>query len=174
MTVERCDSSEVAGLMGGLSIFSSFTRPECEVLATALTAARVAKGHELFCEGQAARAMFIVAKGEVTLFKQLGRGRRKIAALGPSNACGHEGLLDRKPNVWTAVATQDSTVLGCMRDAFERLYEADSALALQLVVPIVTGLCRRSRGANGLLRELFADPQKTLMLLHQNAPRRRR
>jgi tetratricopeptide (TPR) repeat protein len=101
-------------------------------------------GDVIFREGEPSTTAFIVAAGEVALFKESGRGQIHLATLGKGELLGEMGALDTDPRGATAVARGSVTLHAYGRKSFVRRLEDDPDLALRLMIR----LSRRLRNAN--------------------------
>lgn len=102
-------------------------------------------GDVIFREGDPSTTAFIIASGEVVLFKDAGRGGQvHLATIGKGELLGEMGALDTDPRGATAVARGPVTLHAYGRKAFVRRLEDDPDLAMRLMIR----LSRRLRNAN--------------------------
>jgi len=114
------------------------------------TSQRYETGDVIFREGDASTTAFIVAAGEVALFKESDRGLIHLATIGKGELLGEMGVLDTDPRGATAVARGSVTLHAYGRKAFMRRLEDDPDMALRLMVR----LSRRLRNANERIAQL--------------------
>ncbi|MBB4315141.1 Crp/Fnr family transcriptional regulator [Roseospira marina] len=107
-------------------------------------------GDIIFREGEPSAMAFIVAAGEVALFKESERGLIHLATVGKGELLGEMGAIDTDPRGATAVARGPVTLHAYGRKAFVRRLEDDPDLALRLMVR----LSRRLRNANERIARL--------------------
>jgi len=163
-------SEVVVRLMNEWDLFAGLDDREKSALSTVFRV-RQTEGGELLCrEGEAARSFFIVARGAVEVYKDLpGDRRERLANVGPNNLLGQVALIDGEARSATLVVTPGTVVLECSRDAFERLFRAGSPFAMKVLDMIVVQLCHRLREADKQLYELYTNPARTLLKLHDAA-----
>jgi CRP/FNR family nitrogen fixation transcriptional regulator len=100
----------------------------------------LAKGEELFAEGDEADHFFKVVKGTVRTYKLLNDGRRQIDAF--HLAGDIFGLETGAEYRFSADAVEDTTVLAVRRCRFTTLAQDDPALGDQLMSSMMTSLER--------------------------------
>ena len=157
-------------LVDALPLFAELSERERNILSSVFSV-RVIEDHELLCrEGERGASFYIVAKGIIEVYKELPNdAKEKLAEIGPNNLIGQVALIDGKPRSATCMARGRSIVLECARDDFDRLFQAGSTFAFKIVDQVVIDLAKRLREANQQLHDLYANPKKTLLLLHEAA-----
>jgi CRP-like cAMP-binding protein len=164
------DPNLVRELVDALELFGELSARERNILAAVLRV-RIIEDAEVLCrEGDRGASFFIVAKGTISVYKELPNDQReKLADIGPNNLIGQVALIDGKPRSATCLANGRSLVLECARDDFDRLFQAGSPFAFKIINQVVIDLAKRLRDANKQLHELYSNPKKTLLLLHEAA-----
>lgn len=164
------DRELVRQLLDGLPLFADLSSRERDMLVAVFHPRAVADGEPLCREGERGTSFFITARGLVEVFKELPGGRReKLSEIGPNNLIGQVALIDGKPRSATCIARGRCVVLECARDDFDRLFHAGSAFAFKIIDQVVIDLAKRLREANHQLGNLYGNPKKTLLLLHEAA-----
>lgn len=117
---------------------------------------------DVFREGDAGDAWFVVYAGEVEVLKRDTTGRaRRIGTVGPRGCFGEMAILDGSPRSATIRTTTPTTTLRIPRDAFNSLLAAGSLAAYRLVHQIALVLAARQRGTIQRLVELLAEEDAT-------------
>lgn len=114
------------------------------------TVRRFENGDVIFREGDPSPTAFVIAEGEVALFKESSRGPVHLATLGKGELLGEMGAVDNDPRGASAVARGEVTLHEFGRQAFVRKLAEDPDLTLRLLVR----LSRRLRNANDRIAEL--------------------
>jgi CRP-like cAMP-binding protein len=150
-----------AELLDGTRWANEFAWPEIESLAAHLQLRRCAGG-ELVCrEGDADPALFIIAKGSVSILKHDAGDREKLLArLGPGQTLGEMALLDGQPRSANAVAAEDLVLLVFTRPELEKLVEAKPRLGVKLLWKLARFLSQRLRQTSGALAEHLSSPDQ--------------
>ena len=95
-----------------------------------LTAGRFARcpaGRTLVAEGAASTACYVTINGAVEKVIARGGRRIRVGLAGPGQAFGYEGLIDGGPAPVTAATRERTLLLMLPRDAFERLFQGETA-----------------------------------------------
>jgi len=122
-----------------IDLFSQI--PGEDLAAVALIASEEAKdqGDEIFNEGEAGDALYLVIDGRVRVHKQ----ERVIAELGERECFGEMALLDAAPRSATVTAVIDTSLLKLTRDDFQEIMSEKPEIAMG----IIKVLTRRLRDA---------------------------
>jgi MFS family permease len=108
-----------------LDLFEAASRPTLERLADSLKVVEAPAGRTVMTEGQPARALWIVAEGEVAVTV----GGAFVRTMGPRSYFGEIGLLRGIPRTATVRTTEPSVLWGLSGDDFREALEAHSASA---------------------------------------------
>ena len=120
-------------------------------LAAVVASRRFARGQMVFLEGDPCAGLFIVAEGEVKVFKLSPQGREQIVhQLTPGGTFNDVAVLDGGPNPACAAATTDATLYVIARADIRRLAQAHPQLAWALIESIA----RRTRHLLSLVEDL--------------------
>lgn len=95
-----------------------------EELAASLAEERVAAGQTLFAEGTNGETFYLVRSGRL----RLTRSGEKLAELGPGEYLGEGALLTDAPRSASALAVEDTVVLGMTRASFRYFLERSPRL----------------------------------------------
>jgi len=115
------------------------------------------EGHEVFRQGDASDALYVIESGEAVVSRTSGSDgpeprHETLATLGPGDMFGELGLLRRQPRsatVTVAAGTEQLVTVTCSADAFERLLGE-----LNIVGDELIGLIRRRKVGASLARLL--------------------
>lgn len=125
-----------------------------EVLAALAALAverRYDRGQVIFLEGEPCAGLYVVARGEVKVFKVSPQGREQILhRLGPGDTFNDVAVLDGGPNPAGATAISDATLCMIARADIQRLAQAYPALAWALIESIA----RRARHLVAMVEDL--------------------
>jgi len=95
---------------------------------------RFENGDVIFREGDTSETLFLVASGEVALFKEGPQGLLHLVTVGKGDLVGELAALDQDPRTSTAVARGDVTLHAYPRKAGLRRLADDPDLTLRLMV----------------------------------------
>ncbi len=91
----------------------------------------------IFLEGEPCAGSFVVAAGEVKIYKLSAQGREQILhRLGVGSTFNDVAALDGGPNPASAAAATDASLLLIIRSDMRRLAQAHPALAWALIESI--------------------------------------
>ncbi len=132
--LKRRRATEVVGHLARMDIFRALPPAEIAKLVPYIELVELAKGTEVFAEGDAGDALFLVDAGSVDVTRDA--GRQVLSTLGAGTTFGEMALLSGATRNATVVVSSDDTVLYRIgRAEFERLLEASPetrALVVQL------------------------------------------
>lgn len=157
----RVDLREVECLSG-------FTDSELKTLVAVAPPMRYPAGHVLCRQGEVATCAWLLARGAVDVFHQLGRQEHFLATLTSGTFIGQIALVDGSPRSANLVVKQPSVILKIERPPFEALLEDLSPFATRLQEQIVVAGTRQLRFANIRLAELLvSDPGYVRAATHE-------
>ena len=107
-------------------------------------------GEVIFCEGEGADGLYIIAAGAVHVAATSERGPVLLASLGFNEVFGEMGVLDGEPRSGTAIATSIVICHFLPRGPFLSLLARSSAVSRHSLI-LLSGRVRR---LNGRLAEL--------------------
>ncbi|MCX6032980.1 MAG: Crp/Fnr family transcriptional regulator [Chloroflexi bacterium] len=158
-------------LLRRVPYFSGLSDELLAALAAVAIERRYARGEMVFLEGDPCTALYVVARGEVKIFKVSPQGREQVLhQLGPGSTFNDVAALDGGPNPASVATTADATLLCIPRAELRRLAQAYPALAWALIeslahrarhlVVMVEDLALRSVKAR-LAKLLLAEAEAT-------------
>lgn len=122
-----------------IDLFSQIPGEDLTQVATVAAEVEHASGDEIFAEGEAGDALYLVLDGKVRVHRQ----DRVIAELGERECFGEMAILDAAPRSATVTAMQDSSLLRISREDFQEIMAEKPEIALG----IIKVLTRRLRDA---------------------------
>jgi glutaminase len=138
-----------------LELFAGLEADEYKLLEGELNAFQFAPGDQIIREGDPANALFIIARGSVSISVKLGNGqRRRIGSAGPGLSIGETALVEGGAR--TADVFADEHVI-CYAISVERLHALDArhpGILTKILANLVKILAERLRLANAEIRKL--------------------
>lgn len=122
-----------------IDLFSQIPGEDLAAIALISTEERRDNADEIFAEGEAGDALYMVIDGRVRVH----RADRVIAELGERECFGEMGVLDAAPRSASVTALQDTNLLKITREDFQEIMTEKPEIA-QGVVKVLT---RRLRDA---------------------------
>jgi len=109
------------------------------------------RGETVFLEGEPPRALFVVWRGALKVYKVGDAGREQILEIeGPGRTVAELPLFDGLPYPASCAAMEDSIVLTLPGESFHRLVSREPALARS----VIAGLSQRLRHMVALVEEI--------------------
>lgn len=144
-----------------VSLFSDFPDDALQELSRKVESLTLPKGKHLFEAGDDGDGMYIIVKGEITIFgKDDKKAEVVFSKLGPGEYFGEMSLLDGKPRSAGARTIRDVELLRLNRDDFSSVVNLFPALALKLVNQFTT----RLRDNNQILEAAISESTEELKL----------
>lgn len=110
-------------ILSGVTLFEDLSSEQLRLLAFGAERIKLAKGRELYREGQSAECGFIIVSGAVDLFRETSRGRHVVKKVVPPMVLGELALITETSRLTGAVAAEDSEVMRINRSLFKRMLE---------------------------------------------------
>jgi CRP/FNR family transcriptional regulator len=144
-------STPILDLLRRVPYFAGLSDEALAALARVAGARRYGRGQMIFLEGEPCAGLFIVAAGEVKIFKLSAQGREQILQqLGPGSTFNEVAVLDGGPNPASVSATADASLYHISRADVRRLARSYPDLAWALI----ESLARRTRHLVGMVEDL--------------------
>jgi CRP-like cAMP-binding protein len=141
-----------------VGLFGALTDGVLAHLAAELTLVKPAAGEIMFREGEEARDMFVVLRGEIEVLKRSKRGiDARVALLGPGDWFGEMGIVDVQPRSATVRALAPSRLVRITAANLDSLYRYDIKSYSLIVLNLARELSRRLRVADGILADFIAN-----------------
>ncbi len=169
MNKKETESSSPAALLRKVPFLANLDAASTRDLADESRIVVVAKGEDLFVEGDPCRGMFLLIEGHMKIYRAALSGREQIIAIeGPGATIAELPLFDGAPYPASCAATEPSRLLLLPRDAFEDLLRRKPEIA----IGTIRLLGRRLRSLVALVEELslLEVPQrlaKYLLEIHE-------
>ncbi len=130
---------------------------ELRLLESCMACHTLAQGSEVFAQGDAGDALYLVSRGTVSIrLPGQGSHSHRIAAFGPGVIFGEMSLLEGKPRSATAVADEDVELWSLSRDRLDWLQDNHPGVAARLVRNLSLDLADRLRLTTAALGEAQA------------------
>ena len=110
-------------VIASVSLFDELCTEQLRLLAFGAERIKLAKGRELYREGQNAECGYVVVAGEIDLFRDTLRGRQVIKRVGPGTLLGELALITETMRLTGAFAPEEATVIRINRSLFRRMLE---------------------------------------------------
>lgn len=110
-------------------------------------------GTILFEEGQACTGMFIIQKGQVRLYKKVGKKEVTIDVLKEGDFFGEMACLIGQPRSINAVVEGESQILVVQPEVLDSLFRGTSGIGLK----VVANLAARLKKAYEIIEKMIAE-----------------
>lgn len=152
------DSPLSAAELRDIGFFGALSEEVLEHLATTLSIEAPGTGDVLFREGEDAKAMYVVVRGEMEVLKRSRRGiDARVALLGPGDWFGEMSIVDIQPRSATVRALAPGRLVRISPADLDALYRFDVRSYAIIVLNLARELSRRLRVADGILADLIAN-----------------
>jgi CRP/FNR family transcriptional regulator, cyclic AMP receptor protein len=136
-------------------LFAALDEATAERLITSMVPRMLARGEQLFHEGDRGDSLYVIISGKVKLGRASGDGRESLlSVLGPGEMFGELSLFDPGPRLTSATAVSDTELIGLDNKDLRAFLADHPEVAMQMLA----GLARRLRRTNeGLSDLVFTD-----------------
>jgi CRP/FNR family transcriptional regulator len=149
------------------SLFGSLGESELKALAERAVVKRLRLGDVLFCEGEAATGLYVVAEGAIRAYRESGEGREQVIHVERAGATIAEvPMFDNGTFPSTAAAEEDSVVLFIDKRDVHRLCLDHPKIALAALEVLASRL-RRAAGLIEALSLREVDQRLARLLLSE-------
>jgi len=158
---------ELLSVLAGNPFFEDLSKRDLKKIEHIVHRRRYMPGEEIFRENQPGVGMYIIKSGSVDVLMSLkDGGTRTLAHLEEGDFTGEMTLLDESPRSASAVACEETEIIGFFRPDLFGLLERDPRLGLKIVLRLAHMMAERLRYTNRELQELErkipeADGEKT-------------
>jgi CRP-like cAMP-binding protein len=147
----------VIGFLVSTPLFEALDAAERAEVVRIMLVQRLQRGEQLFAEGQAGDAWYVIFEGQAEVVKATQTGEtRRLALLEPGACFGEMAILDGSARSATVQAAGPLTVFRFRRAPFEELLEQGSLAAFKLVAAMARVLSQRHRTLTQQLSELLS------------------
>jgi CRP-like cAMP-binding protein len=144
----------------GSILLRGMNNTELTRLASVCEERQLAAGTTIFIENMPGESLFLIRRGAVRISRMFAEGNEKVLiVLGPADIFGEMAVIDGLPRAATARVVDDAELISLRKQDFARLCQEHPALALKLVLNIVTVFSRQVREANEEYREMLTWSQ---------------
>ncbi len=99
----------------------------------------------VFEQGQEGLGMYVLIKGKIRLFRHVDGHQRELALLEPGAYFGELALLDGSPRAASAVALEDSSLIGFFRPEFLEILETHGRIGAKISLALARTISTRLR-----------------------------
>jgi len=140
----------------GSIMLQGMSDAELARLAAVCEERTMAEGMTVFIENMPGESLFLIRRGTIRISKMFAEGNEKtLIVLGPEDIFGEMAVIDGLPRAATARVAEDAELISLNKKDFARLGKEEPALALKLVMNIVSVFSRRVREANDEYRDML-------------------
>jgi len=156
------DLRNITPLLKKIPLFVSLGKGELKEIEHLVHCRRYQSGEVIFWEGEPGVGMYIVHKGQVTIFKDYGKAQqRELACLEPGDFFGEMALLEDDCRSATAVALVETDLFGLIHPDLFNLFDRKPHLGVRMLSTLANMLARRLRRTNQDLQQLAKDSPDT-------------
>lgn len=136
-------------------LFAALDDDAAEALLSTMTRTKIARGQELFHEGEQGDSLYVITGGKVKLGRRSADGRENLLAiLGEGEMLGELSLFDPGPRTATASAIADTELVGLSHQDMTAYLGTRPEIAMTML----SALAARLRRTNEALGDLvFTD-----------------
>jgi len=147
----------VSALLRNVAIFKDLDDDELAQIAEVCKRTRFNSAEYIFREGEHGDCLYLILDGEVRISRDVpGSGEEALAVLKPGAVFGEMAVFDRTERSTHAISNGGTTALTIARADFERLLDANRAIAYKVLWACVHLLSSRLRATNDSLRSFLA------------------
>lgn len=152
---KRKDRDDIFKVMKNVPIFSDLNDKEMEELEKIIHRREYKKGEPIFRMGDPGLGMYIIIKGSVDIAEEnVGGEMTTLAMLKEGAFFGDLALLDEAPRSASAIADEDSDILGFFRPDFLDLLYRKPKSGIKILFGLARTIGERLRRTNLQLTEL--------------------
>ncbi len=172
-------TDECRRYLGVIPCFSSIPEEEVGRIARGCAESRYAAGGIVFSEGDPGRDFFIVARGEVEIWREHGQPEGELLEIyGPGGMFGEMALIDDRPRCATVVAREPVRLIRIDRDDFFGAIESSTRVSMAIMRSITAKIrssndryVAKLRDRNRCLKEEIAAMTRTQDALRRTEAR---
>jgi CRP/FNR family cyclic AMP-dependent transcriptional regulator len=147
-----------AAELRNIGLFGALPDEVLAHLAATLTVLTPSAGEVIFREGDEARDMYVLIRGEMEVVKRSKRGiDARVALLGPGDWFGEMSIVDVQPRSATVRTLAPSRLIRITAADLDALYRYDLKSYALIVLNLARELSRRMRVADGILADFIAN-----------------
>ena len=153
-------NSEIQQLLATTRFAEGFSDLDLESVSQAARLLEVSAGQIVFAEGTIEDELFVVLSGHLALQMQVPRrGEVRLLTVGKGELVGWSGLLGDGRMTASAVATEDSKLIGLSSKRLRELSEKDHELGYLLMTRTARAISQRLLATRLQLLDLFSETE---------------
>ncbi|TVR05331.1 MAG: diguanylate cyclase [Spirochaetaceae bacterium] len=138
-----------------VAIFSDLTDSECEHVVPLLQSVTLARGEQLFSEGDPGETLYVVEHGECTISVRLQDGQQiDIVTFSAGDFFGEMSIFEDAPRSATCTARSVASLYALTERDFTRLFTEHPELSMKVMFRMLTATARRLRDTNVFLSDM--------------------
>jgi MFS superfamily sulfate permease-like transporter len=137
-----------------IGLLAIFAPEEIRVLGQKFERRNYAAGKPVFSEGDPGDEVFLIAKGNASVFIKQPGGNIRLATFAPGTVFGELALLDEGTRSASVVADGELVCYGLTKNNFGALAKEAPAVAIKLISALGRELSSRLRAANRTIHQL--------------------
>jgi CRP-like cAMP-binding protein len=142
--------------IGGSHLLKGMEDVELARLANVCEERTMGEGTTVFIENMPGESLFLIRRGTIRISKMFAEGNEKILnVLGPEDIFGEMAVIDGLPRAATARVAEEAELISLSKKDFTRLCQEEPALALKLVLNIISVFSKRVREASDEYRDML-------------------
>ncbi len=119
-------------ILSGVGLFKELSPEQLRLLAFGAENMKLRAGRELYREGQKADCAYVVARGQVSLYREREGERQVLATLGDGAIMGELALIADTKRLTGAQTETETDVIRLNRSLFRRILEEYPDVAIRL------------------------------------------
>lgn len=149
-------------LLAGIPILEGLSANELKEFERIVHHRNFKANEHIFWEGEPGVGMYIIKKGSVKIYRKLSEGHDKeLAILKIGDFFGEMALLDESPRSASAVAVEESQLLGIYQPELFDVFERAPKIGLKVPVKLAKIIGMRLRKTNEQLQQLLKESVKS-------------
>ncbi len=150
-------------LLAGIPILEGLSVKELKEFERIVHHRNFKTNEHIFWEGEPGVGMYIIKKGSVKIYRKLSEGHDKeLAMLKSGDFFGELALLDESPRSASAVAMEESQLLGIYHPELFDVFERVPKIGLKVLVKLAKIIGMRLRKTNEQLQQLHKEPVESI------------
>ncbi|MCS3468472.1 CRP-like cAMP-binding protein [Pseudomonas sp. JUb42] len=145
-------NNAIRDMLMDCGMFDALSPVDFQAAAGYFSISSIAKGEEIFHEGDAGTFMCIIDAGSVSVQKLSPDGQQvEIAVLRRGRALGEMAVLDGERRSATCIAASPCQLLNLGRDSLDKMIEEAPKIAAKIIRALAISLSKRLRMVDGQL-----------------------
>lgn len=124
---------DIATYLGRSDVFAGLGLDTIMLIAKRFDTTSCAVGETIFREGDRGDLFYVIARGEVAVFKGAGISQRELVRLGPGDVFGEMALISNEPRSATIITTAPTDLLRLSQENFTILMDQNERFAQRIL-----------------------------------------